>query len=64
MGLLQKVGIKANVIGKVTEPERGLKMLAIAGMRDLPRFERDEITRFLDAIRRSVRTGDDGEDAI
>jgi len=49
LGLLQKVGIKANVIGKVTEPERGLKMLTIAGMRDLPQFERDELARFLDA---------------
>lgn len=47
--LLHQAGIEANVIGRVTEPDIGLKMVSATGMRNLPQFERDELARFLDA---------------
>jgi len=46
--LLHQIGINASAIGKVVEAEKGLKMLTTTGIRDLPRFERDELARFLD----------------
>lgn len=41
-------GINANIIGKVVEKEHGIKMCTPRGVQDLPRFERDELARFLD----------------
>ncbi len=49
LGLLHQAGIEANVIGEITEPDKGLKIFTEAGMRDLPRFDRDELARFLEA---------------
>jgi hydrogenase expression/formation protein HypE len=43
---LCKAGINASVIGKVAEAEKGLKMRTAVGIRNLPRFERDELARF------------------
>ena len=43
---LAKEGIAAYEIGQITEPQEGLKLRTPEGMRDLPRFERDELARF------------------
>jgi len=45
---LDEVGISADIIGKVVDMEKGLKMLTEKGTQDLPQFERDELARFLD----------------
>jgi len=45
---LDEVGISASIIGKVTGMEEGLKIRTETGIRDFPRFERDELARFLD----------------
>ena len=39
-------GIAAYEIGRVTAPEKGLKLRTPQGRRKLPRFERDELARF------------------
>ena len=44
---LQREGISANEIGSITEPEDGLKLRTLDGVRDLPSFDRDELARFL-----------------
>lgn len=49
LAALDEVGINANIIGKVVGVEKGLKMLTVTGMQDLPQFERDELARFLDS---------------
>ena len=45
---LDEVGINASIIGKVVGVEEGLKIRTETGIQDLPRFERDELARFLD----------------
>jgi len=49
---LEASGIRAAVIGRVTAPERGVKLRRQAALRDsirqLPRFERDEIARLFE----------------
>jgi len=45
---LRKIGINANVIGKIVEAKKGLKIHTIAGTRDLPQFKRDELAEFFD----------------
>ena len=42
---LAKEGISAHEVGHITEPQEGLKLRTPEGMRDLPRFERDELAR-------------------
>lgn len=39
--------IAASEIGRITQPEEGLKLQTPDGLRDLPVFERDEVSRFL-----------------
>ena len=39
--------IAASEIGRITQPEEGLKLQTPDGLRDLPVFERDEVARFL-----------------
>jgi hydrogenase expression/formation protein HypE len=41
-------GIRAAIIGQVTEPTNGLLLRSAAGVRELPRFERDEIARLFE----------------
>jgi hydrogenase maturation factor len=48
---LSEISIKASVIGRVAEAEQGLKMITSAGTKPLPRYERDELARFLDETR-------------
>ena len=43
---LEQEGIAASEIGRITEPEKGLKMLTKDGTQELPVFERDELARF------------------
>ena len=40
-------GIVAYEIGRVTAQDEGLKLRTADGIRELPRFERDELARFL-----------------
>jgi thiamin-phosphate kinase len=44
---LAQEGIAAYKIGRVTAKNEGLKLRTADGIRDLPRFERDELARFL-----------------
>ena len=46
VGALRREGMAAWEIGRVTEPEEGLRIRAAAGVRDLPSFGRDELARF------------------
>ena len=45
---LEAQGIRAAVIGQVTEVTHGVKLHGPEGIRNLPRFERDEIARLFD----------------
>jgi hydrogenase maturation factor len=45
-GALAQEGISAYEIGKVTEPDDGLKIRDSDGVRDLPTFSRDELARW------------------
>ena len=45
---LGEVGIGAQVIGRVLDAREGARMHTGRGTMDLPRFERDELARFLD----------------
>ena len=49
VGILQKIGIDASIIGKVVKAEEGLKMRSTTGVQDLPKFDRDELASFLDS---------------
>ena len=49
LSALDKAGINAEVIGKVVEVEKGLKMRSGGKIQDLPQFERDELARFLES---------------
>jgi len=44
---LNKEGIRANVIGKITEKKKGVKIIEDGKIKSLPLFERDEITKVL-----------------
>lgn len=44
---LAKQGILANVIGKITEKKKGVKIIEDGKVKRLPLFERDEITKVL-----------------
>ena len=44
---LAREGIAAFEIGRITDAAKGLKLLAPSGARDLPRFDRDELARYL-----------------
>ena len=44
---LDREGIPAHEIGRVTAPEEGVRLSTRDGPRDLPVFERDELARFL-----------------
>ena len=46
---LLEAGIKATVIGKVVEAKDGVKLHTATGTKDLPRFERDELAKFIDS---------------
>lgn len=48
LAALGEGGINAEIIGKVVRAEEGLKIHTERGTQELPRFERDELTRFLD----------------
>jgi hydrogenase maturation factor len=48
LSALEEVSILANRIGKVVEPELGVTLRGAAGIRQLPRFERDEIARLFE----------------
>ena len=43
---LAKEGIASCEIGRITQPEDGLKLQTEEGIRELPTFERDELARF------------------
>ena len=47
---LEEVGVNASIIGKVVGAEEGLKMHTRRGTQELPRFERDELAKFLDGL--------------
>ncbi|UCE20506.1 MAG: AIR synthase family protein [Gemmatimonadota bacterium] len=49
---LQSEGVRASVIGTVTDRKFGVKMEDEGKIRDLPRFERDEITKLFEPVRR------------
>ncbi len=44
---LEREGIPAYDIGRITAPEEGLRLKTSTGTEDLPVFERDELARFL-----------------
>ena len=44
---LEREGIAAAEIGRVTQPDEGLLLKTAEGVRPLPTFERDELARFL-----------------
>jgi len=46
--VLKAQGIRAALVGQVTEAACGVKLHGSEGIRDLPRFERDEITRLFE----------------
>ena len=48
LAVLDEAGISANIIGKVVEVEKGLKLHSKRGTQELPQFDRDELARFLD----------------
>jgi hydrogenase expression/formation protein HypE len=45
---LSQAGIRATVLGRVVERERGCKLFSSHGERPLPTFERDEIARLFE----------------
>ena len=49
LSALNKVDIEAAVIGKVVEKKDGVKIRTARGTRNLPRFPRDELARFLES---------------
>jgi hydrogenase maturation factor len=42
---LRSKGISATVIGEITDRSEGIKLITADGIRDLPLYEQDEITR-------------------
>lgn len=50
MEALQKSGVPAAVIGRVTKAECGLEIRTTGGRRELPFFRRDELARFLSTV--------------
>jgi hydrogenase expression/formation protein HypE len=48
LSAMENAGIAATHIGRVTKRERGIALTGTAGVRPLPRFKRDEITRLLE----------------
>jgi hydrogenase maturation factor len=50
VGALAEAGIEARGIGRVVERERGLKVSTGGRTRELPRFQRDELARFLESV--------------
>ena len=48
LSALEDKGIDGYEIGQITDPEEGVKMIAGHELADLPRFDRDELARFLD----------------
>ncbi|MGH7830201.1 MAG: AIR synthase-related protein, partial [Candidatus Binatia bacterium] len=42
---LQSEGIAATIIGQITDRNEGVKLITRSGIRDLPIYERDELTR-------------------
>ena len=44
---LEEAGVPAAIIGRITGKEQGVKFSGEGRIRDLPRFERDEITKIL-----------------
>ncbi len=45
---LRQAGLRASLIGRVQPPEKGRLLLGKAGLRSLPTFARDEITRLFE----------------
>jgi len=45
LAAIASAGVAAAVIGRVTTPEEGLRLIGVEGAMDLPVFERDEIAR-------------------
>jgi hydrogenase maturation factor len=52
---LEKAGIAVAIIGGIRPQEDGLVMVNRSGPTALPKFERDEIARFFENLKRSVR---------
>ncbi len=48
MRSLEKAGVPVANIGKITPREQGVKIRCESGIKDLPRFDRDEIARVLE----------------
>jgi hydrogenase expression/formation protein HypE len=44
---LEEAGVPAAIIGRITGKEKGVKILSEGRIKDLPRFDRDEITKIL-----------------
>jgi hydrogenase maturation factor len=47
LSALEAEGIRASVIGKIWEKEKGVKLMQDGRVEDLPFFQRDELARFL-----------------
>jgi hypothetical protein len=45
---LEEAGVPTAIIGRITGKERGVKRISEGRITDLPRFDRDEITRILE----------------
>jgi hypothetical protein len=46
---LEEAGVPAAIIGKITGIEEGVKIRIEGRIEDLPRFNRDEITKILES---------------
>jgi hydrogenase maturation factor len=47
MRSLEEAGVPAAIIGRITGKEEGVKSRSEGRTKDLPRFDRDEITKIL-----------------
>jgi hydrogenase maturation factor len=63
LSALAEAGIIAQVIGKVVEPEAGLKMQNGEELKPFPQFKRDELARFLES-RAKKTSGSDLESGL
>ena len=50
MRALRQAGIEANVIGRITDYEKGIQRIKKGELQPLPKFERDEIARYFETL--------------
>ena len=56
MAGLQAEGITANIIGNIVERGEGLKLKGSSGIRKLPLYEQDELTKILGSEKKLTKS--------